>query len=95
MPPVEPPLHLRSPEMQEIIGRMPTRIIRWGIAVIFSVILALLAISWFIRYPDLLPAKVVITTAPPPLALVSRTSGNLMLLISEGSLVINAPLKLV
>ena len=87
MPSVETPIHLRSPEMQEIIGRMPNRIIRWGIAVIFSVILVLLAICWFIRYPDLLPAKVVITTTPPPRALVSRTSGNLMLMKSESALV--------
>jgi multidrug efflux pump subunit AcrA (membrane-fusion protein) len=65
--------------MQEIIGRMPNRIIRWGIVVIFAVIITLLFISWFIRYPDLLPAKVVITTSPPPVALVARTTGTLAL----------------
>ena len=39
-------------------------------------IVSLLFISWFIKYPDLLTAKVVITTAPPPTTLVSRASSG-------------------
>ena len=71
---------LRSPEMHEVVGQVPSSIVRWGITVIFLVILTLLLVSWFIRYPDLLSAKIIITTTPPPLTLVSRTSGNLKLL---------------
>jgi multidrug efflux pump subunit AcrA (membrane-fusion protein) len=85
--PSEPQIQLRSPEMQEIIGRMPSRIIRWGITVLFLVILALLSISWFIRYPDLLPAKIMITTTPPPVALVARTAGTLALVQKESGIV--------
>lgn len=53
---------LRSPEVQEIIGKAPNNIIRWGITAIFFVMATLLFISWFIKYPDLLTAKVMITT---------------------------------
>ncbi len=74
---------LRSPEVQEIIGKAPNNIIRWGITAIFFVMATLLFISWFIKYPDLLTAKVMITTTPPPIALVSRASGNLHLLKPE------------
>lgn len=73
----------RSSEMQDIIGRMPSRIVQWGITVLFFVMVGLFLISWFIRYPDLLPAKVIITTTPPPLALVSRTSGSITLVKKE------------
>lgn len=79
--------------MHEVVDRIPHSILRWGITVIFLVIVSLLLISWFIRYPDLLPAKVTITTTPPPLALVSRISGSLRLLkqdnesIQDGDLV--------
>ena len=74
---------LHSPEVQEIIGRVPNKLIRWGITVLFLVIVSLFFISWFIKYPDLLTARVVITTTPPPIALVSRSSGNLHLLKKE------------
>ena len=78
---------IRSPEVQEIIGKTPNNIIRWGITVLFLVIISLLFCSWFIKYPDLLTAKVIITTTPPPIALVSRTSGNLHLLKKENEIV--------
>ena len=78
---------LRSPEVQEIIGKAPSNLIRWGITVIFLVIVSLLFMSWFIKYPDLLTAKVVITTTPPPIALVSRASGSLHLLKKENAIV--------
>ncbi len=78
---------LRSAEVQEIIGKAPNNIIRWGITVLFLVIISLLFCSWFIKYPDLLTANVVITTTPPPIALVSRTSGNLHLLKKENEIV--------
>jgi len=83
----EEQLELRSPEVQEIIGQIPNSIIRWGISIIFLVIVSLLFISWFIKYPDLLTAKVVITTTPPPTTLMSRASGSLQLLKKENDAV--------
>ncbi len=76
-------IEIRSSEMHDIIGRIPSRILRWGISVIFAVVVALLTITWFIRYPDVVLAKVVITTTPAPVSLVARTSGNLTLLKSD------------
>ncbi len=80
-------IEIRSPEVQEIIGQAPVSMVRWGIAVIFFVILTLLSISWFIRYPDLLSASVVLTTSPPPVTIVTRTNGNLVMLVSDNVLV--------
>ncbi len=80
-------IEIRSPEVQEIIGRAPASMVRWGITVIFVVIIALLTTSWFIRYPDLLSASVVLTTSPPPVTIVTRTNGNLVMLVSDNSLV--------
>ncbi|HTH58442.1 MAG TPA: HlyD family efflux transporter periplasmic adaptor subunit [Cyclobacteriaceae bacterium] len=74
---------IRSPEVQEIIGQTPTALTRWGITIIFILFVLLFALSWFIRYPDLLTAKVIISTSPAPVALVCRTAGNLILLKSE------------
>jgi multidrug resistance efflux pump len=86
-------MEFRSIEVQEIIGRVPSRIIRSGITVIFLTIVVFFLLSHFIRYPNLLEAKVVITTSPSPDFMVARASGNLILVkeenetISEGDLI--------
>lgn len=67
-------------EVEEIIGRQPSSLVRWGVTAIFVVILSVLLISWFIKYPDLITAKVVITSNPPPVTLMSRNAGVLHLL---------------
>ncbi|MFM8832546.1 MAG: secretion protein HlyD, partial [Cytophagales bacterium] len=59
---------------------MPGWLLRWGITLIFVLFLGLLAISWFIKYPDVIKATVVVTTNPAPINLVSRTSGKILLL---------------
>jgi hypothetical protein len=56
------PIEIRSEEVQEIISHVPNSLVRWGLTVIFLVMVALLSVTWFIQYPDLLAAKVTITT---------------------------------
>lgn len=77
---VKTDVEIRSEEVQEIIGHIPGGLIRWGITVIFAVMLALLGVTWFIKYPDLLTAPVVITTSPAPVNLVTRTAGRIKLI---------------
>lgn len=74
---------IRSAEVQEIISTIPGGLIRVGISIIFCALISLLGISWFIRYPDVLQASVIITTDPAPHRLVSRQSGNITLLKTD------------
>lgn len=74
------PIEIRSEEVQEIISHVPNGLVRWGLTVMFIVIASLLGVTWFIKYPDLLTAPVVITTTPAPVNLVARTSGRIQLL---------------
>ena len=73
-------IEIRSDEVQEIITQVPHALTRWGITVIFLVMVALGVASWFIKYPDILVADVVITTDPAPVTLVSRGPGKITLL---------------
>lgn len=73
-------LESQTEEVQEIISQMPTGLIRWGISLIFFLFVILLLIGWFLKYPDTLKAKVVVTTDPSPINLVSRTNGKILLL---------------
>lgn len=73
-------IELRSEEVQEIISQVPGWLLRWGISLIFGLFILLLATSWFIRYPDVIKANMVVTTNPAPITLVSRASGKILLL---------------
>ena len=78
-------LALRSAEVQEILGRPPRRIVRWGITVIFAVVFLLFAGSWFIKYPDVLQAPVIVTTEHLPAGVAARSSGKIdSLFVTEG-----------
>jgi multidrug resistance efflux pump len=68
---------LYSDPVKEIISNPPRRIIRWGATLIFSVFSVLMLLSWLIRYPDVIPAPVEITTVNPPVTLVSKITGRI------------------
>ena len=70
---------LRSDEVQEILTHVPHGIIRWGIGVIFLVVLLLLAISRIITYPDVISAQITVITEHPPIHVVARSNGKLVL----------------
>ena len=47
-------IEIRSDEVQEILSAVPNWMIRWGITLIFGLIIMLVFISWFIKYPDII-----------------------------------------
>lgn len=57
---------LRSEEIQEIIGHVPHWIIRWGIAVMLSILIIFIMTSYWIKYPDITQAKVMINSTIQP-----------------------------
>jgi multidrug resistance efflux pump len=70
-------LHLRSEEVQEIISRPPAWLIRWGITLVFLMLSLLIGLSFLIRYPDFVEAKVLVTTADPTERIAARFSGQI------------------
>ncbi len=82
------PVELRSESVSEILGRMPHWTIRYGITVIFGMILMLVLLSWFIRYPDAIVAPGTLTTTDPPRSITARTEGKLVQLsVQDGDTV--------
>jgi len=76
---------LHSDQVNEIISDPPRKIIRWGTTVIFTVFVLLIILAWLIRYPDIVPAPVEITTTNPPVTLVSKKTGHInKLYVKEG-----------
>jgi multidrug resistance efflux pump len=70
-------LPARSDEVQAILSARPPWLVRWGISAISFALVALLAATWIIRYPDVLRGRVVITAREPPVPIVARVSGRL------------------
>jgi len=68
---------LYSDPVREIMGNPPSRLLRWGTGVMFSVFVLFILFAWLIRYPDTIPAPVEITTSNPPVTLITKITGNI------------------
>jgi multidrug efflux pump subunit AcrA (membrane-fusion protein) len=79
---------LHSEPVREIMGSPPGKLVAWGTTAIFVIFLIFIAASWFIRYPDVIPARVEISTVNPPATLTSRVNGRISeILNTEGDTV--------
>ena len=68
---------IRSPELQEVMSEIPGKFLRWGLLLFFGIVVAIVGVSWFISYPDIVTAPVTITTINPPAPLVAKTGGKI------------------
>ena len=76
-------IELRSEGVQEILGIIPHWIIRWGMILIFLVILIILFGSWVFEYPHVVKSRILVTTENPPSTAIARTDGRIMELFVE------------
>lgn len=67
--------NFHSTEAQQIMGKAPSWVIRWGITVLFAIFAGILLGCYFIKYPELVKAPVEITTLNPPVDLIARYDG--------------------
>ena len=73
-----------SEYLKEVLATPPRWVIRWGETLVLILTMLLLALGWLIRYPDRIPAEVMITTRQPPVPVKARANGALtQLLVSD------------
>lgn len=70
-------IELRAEEVQEILGTPPSWLVRWGAVVIFFCLAVMVGVSALVRYPDVVSARIEITTAIRPVDVVAQTDGYL------------------
>lgn len=70
-------IELRSEEVQEILTKVPNRMIRWGSLLFLILIFIILFLSWLIKYPDVISSDAMITTTIPPQKEYARITGNI------------------
>ncbi len=73
-------IEIRSGEVQEILGGIPSRIVRYGIYVFLAVFAIIIAASFVFKYPDIIRSNIVVTTENPPATLVARSTGKIEVL---------------
>lgn len=70
-------IELRSEEVQEILTKVPHWMIRWGNVLFLALIVMLLFMSWFVKYPDIIVSEALITTQVPPQKEFAKITGKL------------------
>ena len=60
-------IEIRQHDIEAILGKSPSWLVKWGTTVMAFVILSLLAVSYFFSYPEVVSVPVVITPEKPPL----------------------------
>lgn len=79
---------LKSKEIDEIIGRPPHWLIQWGISVFFIILILVLGLSYFIKYPEIITTPFNLITDGPSVPVSVNESGSLIkLFVKEGSVV--------
>jgi len=60
---------------------IPGSFLKWGLFLFFAIILAILGITWFINYPNIVIAPLTITTYNSPASLIAKAGGKIEKLI--------------
>jgi multidrug efflux pump subunit AcrA (membrane-fusion protein) len=77
-----------SDEVQDIITKVPSWLLRWGITLFFGILLLIVLLSALIRYPDIVDAPLKIDSPNSPKPVVAKMPGKLVkLLVKENETV--------
>lgn len=84
----EPPVELHSPAVQEIFGRPPRWMVRWGITVTGLVVAVMVAGSALLKLPDVVSSSIRVTTWNLPAHVTARSAGRIdSLFVGDGAAV--------
>ncbi len=79
-------IELRSEEVQEILGTPPGWMVRWGTILIVFVVAMMVWLSYLIKYPDVITAPVIISSAHPPVPVLTASGGTIsQIFVSDNS----------
>src|ERR1700752_2055464 len=74
----EKEIEIKTDEVNELLTALPKWIFRWGATIVFIIMLSAVGLSYFIKYPDTLSAKTIITTRNPPVTLFANANGKIV-----------------
>ncbi|UPZ37484.1 HlyD family secretion protein [Sphingobacterium sp. PCS056] len=79
---------IHSEDLQEIISKPPSWLLKRGITFVLLTIFMLFGLTFFIRYPEVVPVSMKFNTSSAPKVLTSKVTGNLVkILVKDGTAV--------
>jgi multidrug resistance efflux pump len=82
-------LKIYSEEVRDVLSDPPKAILRWGNSIVLGFVTLLLFLSWFIKYPDIVAAPIVITTNIPPEKIIAKTTGKIEAILVQDKAAVN------
>lgn len=70
-------IELRSESVQDILTEPPHWMFRWGNTMILLILIMILIMSYIIKYPEFVPAPIVVTSQNPPEKIEARNSSKI------------------
>lgn len=70
-------IELRSESVQDILTEPPHWMFRWGNTIILIILLLILGMSYIIKYPEFVPAPIIVTSQNPPEKIEARSSSKI------------------
>ncbi|QPH41236.1 HlyD family secretion protein [Pedobacter endophyticus] len=88
MPIEQETIYQNSEEVHEIITAVPSWILRWGITLIFVILISIILLSAFIEYPDVVKTSLKVNSLNSPKTVLAKQNGKLTaLLVKNGETV--------
>jgi multidrug efflux pump subunit AcrA (membrane-fusion protein) len=75
--------NIRSENINEFISSKPSWIVRRGISLFFIIVVALIACTWFIQYPEIVNVNARINATNPPQQIFAKQQGRLIELFKK------------
>jgi len=72
-------------EVEALLGSPPGGLLRWGMGALAGFFVLLAVLAWFVRYPDVLRAPVILTTENAPLRMQALQNGAIQLFVQDGA----------
>lgn len=70
-------IELRSESVQDILTQPPHWMIRWGNTIIFIILIMIMVMSYIIKYPEFVPAPIIVTSQNPPEKIEARSNSKI------------------
>lgn len=70
-------IELRSESVQDILTEPPHWMFRWGNTIIFLILVMIFIMSYIIKYPEFVPAPIIVTSQNPPEKIEARSNSKI------------------
>jgi multidrug resistance efflux pump len=87
----------KNEHIKELISKQPSWIIRTGNTVLLLIICSLILLSYYFKYPEIITAKIIITTPIPPVRIKCKVDGMVerIFLNDQDTVKIDQPIALI